>query len=80
MKRTSCLAIINNSLQKGNEVLRTVLRDSIYDKSKSFDKAISMMYETCLNKITSDVIEKVYLYNLSWLIKMLYWITLIIVW
>ena len=46
------MAIVRNSLSKGNNYLEQALKESKHGKSITFDKIVIMIYENCENKIT----------------------------
>ena len=53
------MAILRNSLAKGNEDIRSVISASKFDKAKTFDKISTMVLQNCERVISDEQIEKV---------------------
>lgn len=59
-KLLACMAILRNSLAKGNEDIRTAIKDSKFDKAKTFDKVAFTMLLNCKRVIKDEHVDKVY--------------------
>ena len=46
------MAIVRNSLAKGNDHVVETLKETKHDKEKTFDKIVLMMYENCERQIS----------------------------
>ncbi len=58
-KKFSCLAILRNSLEKGNEKIRKTIKTSLLDKADTFDKILISIVNNCIGKINQKQIDKV---------------------
>ena len=57
-KITACISLIRNSLHEGtNEHMQSTIRNSHFDKSKTYDKVIYLMLTTCTSKIKEANID-----------------------
>ena len=53
------MAILRNSLAKGNEDIRSAISASKFDKAKTFDKISTMVLQNCERVISDEQIEEV---------------------
>lgn len=53
------MLILEDSLIKGNNMIKATLKNSKHDKVKSYDKIISMILDNCYNLINLEEAVKV---------------------
>jgi hypothetical protein len=53
------LGLVRNTLAEGNDLIKKTVSESNFDKSRSFDKIVSMMLIGCMAKITDKQMESV---------------------
>jgi hypothetical protein len=58
-KLSACLGLVRNSLAEGNDLIKNTISESNFDKSRSFDKIVSMILIGCMAKITDKQMESV---------------------
>ena len=63
-KLSACMGLVRNTLAEGNDTVKKTLSTSNFDKSRSFDKIVSMMLAGCMKKITDKQMESVNINNL----------------
>jgi hypothetical protein len=65
-KQFSCLAVLRNSLEKGNEQIKKTIAKTVHDRGNTFDKILINIIENCQRKINQKQISKVknYLVNI----------------
>jgi hypothetical protein len=54
------MLILEDSLKKGNNAIKTTLKATKHDKAKTYDKIISMILDNCYNEIEQDTAYQVY--------------------
>ena len=62
-KLSACMGLVRNTLAEGNDLVKSTLLTSNFDKSRSFDKIVSMMLAGCMKKITDKQMESVNIIN-----------------
>ena len=63
-KLSACMGLVRNTLAEGNDLVKSTLLTSNFDKSRSFDKIVSMMLAGCMKKITDKQMESVNFINI----------------
>ena len=58
-KLSACMGLVRNTLAEGNDIVKETLLTSNFDKSRSYDKIVSMMLAGCMKKITDKQMESV---------------------
>ena len=53
------MALVRNNLSEENQSVKLIIQAGKFDKSKTFDKIVAMMINTCMSKITDKEIESV---------------------
>jgi hypothetical protein len=53
------MIIMRNSLARGNKNVNNALKETKHDKTKTYDKIISMMLDTCTGTIEDRTVDKI---------------------
>lgn len=58
-KLSACMALTRNSLAEENQAVKQTIASSSWEKSKTYDKIVSMMISNCMEKISDAQMETV---------------------
>lgn len=58
-KLAACSSILRNNLNKENQSLKTLIKNSKFDKEKTYDFAVVHMLNNCISKITQENIDTI---------------------
>jgi hypothetical protein len=58
-KLAACSSILRNNLNNGNESMKAILKQTNFDKEKTYDYVVTYLLSNCVNSITQESVDSI---------------------